>query len=71
MAARWSWSWAKDIASAARHTVIPIIAGAGVAALEAIKSGQIDPAQIQTAVVTALVAGAIRLVQRYASDIPG
>ena len=64
MSARWGFD-GKDVASAMRHVVIPLLAGAAVAGLQAIQAGQLDLHQALTAATTALVAGGIRLLQRW------
>ena len=60
----------KDVKSALRHTVIPIVSGAAVAGLQAVQVGAVNRAQVQTAVVTALIAGVIRLLQRWCANMP-
>ena len=58
-----------DLKSAIRHAVIPLVGGAAVAGLEVAQAGQFDPKQIRTAVITALIAGVIRALQRWTADI--
>lgn len=58
-----------DLKSAVRHTVIPLVSGAAVAGLEVAQAGQFNPKQIQTAAITALIAGVIRFLQRWTLDL--
>lgn len=54
-----------DLWSAVRHTVIPLIAGAGIAVLETVQSGTADWQTAQTAATTSIIAGVMRLLQRW------
>lgn len=64
---RWSLNWS-GIKSALRHTIMPILAGAAVAALQAIQVGTFNLAQAKTAFVTAVIAGVIRLLQVFVTE---
>ena len=68
MSARWKMGL-NDVKSAVRHTVIPLVSGAAMAGLEAVQVGSFQPQQAKTAVVTALIAGVIRLLQRWTLDL--
>jgi hypothetical protein len=67
---RFSINW-RDLASAARHTVVPLLAGAAVAAVDTVQSGQFDLHTAQSAAWTALVAGVGRLLHRWMADLNG
>ncbi len=69
MSARWEWN-SKDIKSAARHVILPLVAGGAVAALQAAQSGSFDVVAIKGAALTSLIAGVIRLLQRWSADTP-
>ena len=68
MSAKWSIELG-DVKSAVRHTVIPLVSGAAVAGLQAFQVGSFQPQQIKTAALTALLAGVIRLLQRWTLDL--
>ena len=68
MSVRWKVEL-NDVKSAVRHTVIPLASGAAVAGLEALQAGGFHPQQMQTAALTALLAGVIRLLQRWTLDL--
>ncbi|HAM56384.1 MAG TPA: hypothetical protein DCQ64_13695 [Candidatus Rokubacteria bacterium] len=70
MSARWKLN-SRDLASAARHAVIPLAGGAAVAGLQALQSGGFDLGQVKTAAVGSLIAGLIRLCQRWTTTLPG
>lgn len=70
MSVRWGMD-GKDIKSAVRHAVLPLVAGAGVAALQTAQSGAFDLAAMKGAAITSGIAGIIRLLQRWTSDITG
>ena len=61
----------KDWWSAARHTVIPLAGGAAVAGLQALQSGASNLGQVKTAAVGSVLAGLIRLCQRWTTTLPG
>lgn len=58
-----------DLKSVFRHTVIPLVSGAAVAGLEVVQTGGFQPKQMQTAAITALIAGVIRFLQRWTLDL--
>ena len=64
MSARWGFD-RRDVASAMRHVVIPLLAGAAVAGFQALQAGQLDIHQALSAAAAALVAGVLRLLQRW------
>lgn len=64
---RFSLHW-KDLESAVRHTVYPVIAGGAVAVLDTVQSGQFSYQTAKTAAVTAVVAGVIRLLKQWVGD---
>ena len=68
MSARWKLN-KKDLTSAARHTVVPLLGGAAVAGVEALQSGGFDLGQAKTAAVSAFAAGVIRLLHRWVQDL--
>ena len=57
-----------DVKTTLRHTVMPILAGAGVAALEAAQSGTVSFDTLKTAGLTALLSGVIRFLHRFTAD---
>jgi len=69
MSDRWSFPNGNDVKSALRHVVIPVIAGGVVAATEIAQAGAMDPKILWHTFVTAVVAGGIRLINRWAADI--
>jgi len=69
MSQPWSFPDRKDIQSALRHVVIPVIAGGVVAATEIAQAGALDPKVLWHTFLTAVCAGGIRLINRWASDI--
>ena len=68
MSAKWNMD-NKDMKSAARHFALPLVAGAGVAALQAAQSGVFDLTAMKGAAITSIIAGVIRLLQRWTTDI--
>ena len=60
----------KDWKSTFRHVGIPLIAGAGVAALQTAQAGEFNLDQMKSAAVIALISGIIRFFQRFATAIP-
>ena len=70
MSARWKIN-GKDVSSSVRHAVIPLVSGAAVAGLEAAQAGTFDVGQIKTAAITSIIAGVIRLLQRFGTDLQG
>lgn len=68
MSARWGLD-GRDIKSAVRHIALPLVAGAGIAALQTIQAGALSLDTMKAATVTSLVAGVIRLLQRCVSEI--
>ena len=69
MSARWKLG-GRDVKSAVRHTVIPLVGGAAVAGLEALQTGGFDLRQVKTAAVGSVIAGLIRLCQRWMTQLP-
>jgi len=57
-----------EVKSALRHVVIPIIAGAAIAALDVIQSGAFDWGQMKAAALTAVGAGVMRFLQQWVKD---
>ena len=70
MSAKGSLPDLRDIKSALRHTIIPLVAGGAIAGLEALQVGGFNVEQVKTAVISAVVAGLIRLLQRWRADMP-
>jgi outer membrane lipoprotein SlyB len=68
MSARWGFN-KKDIQSAVRHTVLPILAGGAVAGMEAVQVGAVSGQTIKTAAITAILSGIIRALQRWTTDL--
>lgn len=68
MSAKWGID-DKDVKSALRHAVLPLFAGAGVAALQTAQSGSFSFVAMKGAAVTAVLAGGIRLLQRWVTEI--
>ena len=64
---KW-WINGEEVMSAVRHTVIPILAGGALGALQAMQTGTFDLVTIKTAGVTAIVSGVIRFLQKFTSD---
>ena len=60
----------KDWKSAVRHVAFPLIAGAGVAALQTAQSGVFDFHEMKGAAMVAVISGVIRFFQRFTQDIP-
>ena len=48
---------------------LPIVAGAGMAAVDTLNSGAIDLNTAKTAFATALLSGTVRFLQRFLSDL--
>lgn len=63
---RWTLTRA-NVASAIRHTILPLIAGCAVAALSTMQTGQLSWEVARTAATTAGIAGLIRLLQQWAT----
>ena len=61
-------SWKGSFKTTIRHTIMPLIAGAAMAALQSAQEGKFDLAQMKTAAVTALIAGIIRWLQFFATE---
>ena len=72
MSARWNIDgmFGKDVKSAARHFVLPLVAGGAVAGLQAAQSGVFDLTTMKGAAITSIIAGVIRLLQRFTTDMP-
>jgi len=68
MSAKWGFDKG-DIKSAVRHTVIPIVAGGAVAGLEVAQAGAVSEQTVTMAIVTAIVSGIIRALQRWTVDL--
>jgi uncharacterized membrane protein len=66
MSARWKIDW-NDVRSTLRHTVVPLVAGAAMAALQVASGGTFDVPLMVAAAKTAAVAGAIRWLSLWAS----
>ena len=60
----------KDWKSTLRHVGIPLLAGAGVAALQTAQTGVFDYHEMKGAAVVALISGIIRFIQRFVVTIP-
>ena len=69
MSARWKTN-SKDLSSAVRHAVIPLMSGAAVAGLQAAQVGNFNLGQMKMAAMTAIIAGVIRLLQRWGTVLP-
>lgn len=59
------------VKSAVRHTIMPLIAGSAMAALQTAQSGSLDVAAMKSAAVTSAIAGIIRLLQVFAGPHNG
>ena len=70
MSTKWKVD-GRDMKSAVRHTALPLLAGAGVAALQAAQAGSFDMTTLKGAAVTSVLAGVIRLLQRWCTVIQG
>lgn len=70
MSVRWSIDglFGRDMKSAARHFVVPALAGSGVAILEVAKTGVFEPASLLNAGIVALISFGIRFLQRFSTD---
>lgn len=64
---KWNWD-KKDVISAVRHTLVPLVAGGIVAALESAQSGEFTMEQMKGAAITAILAGVLRLLHRFTVD---
>jgi len=51
--------------------MIPLAGGAAVAGLQALQSGASNLGQVKTAAVGSVLAGLIRLCQRWTTTLPG
>ena len=60
----------KDWKSAVRHVVFPLIAGAGVAALQTAQSGVFSYHEMKSAAIVAVISGVIRFFQRFVTNVP-
>ena len=61
-------SWKGSLKTTIRHTIMPLIAGAAMAALQSVQEGKFDLGQMKTAAVTALIAGVVRWLQFFATE---
>ena len=68
MSARWGFN-KKDIQSAVRHTVLPILAGGAAAGIEAVQAGALSGQSVKNAITTALLAGLFRALHRWTKDL--
>jgi len=58
----------KDALSALRHAIMPAVAGASLAAVEAVQQGEVSIASIGRAFVVAVGSGVLRALQRWLHD---
>ena len=58
----------KDTLSALRHAIMPAVAGASLAAVEAVQQGEVSIDSIGRAIVVALASGVLRALQRWLHD---
>lgn len=69
MSTRWRID-KKDLQSAYRHVVAPLLAGGLIAAVQVLQAGgQVDVKSVATAFGTAVGAGVLRLIHRWAIDL--
>ncbi len=62
------WSWTGALKTTVRHTVMPLVAGSAVAALQTVQSGSFDVAAMKGAALTAVISGVVRWLQVFVSD---
>ena len=67
MSGRWGIDTG-DVKSVLRHTVVPLVAGAAVAALQVATGGTFDIPLMLVAAKTAAVAGVIRFLSKWATE---
>ncbi len=58
----------EEVVSAIRHTVLPILAGGAVGALEAAQTGTVGVETMKTAGLTAIISGVIRFLHNFTSN---
>jgi hypothetical protein len=57
-----------EVVSAVRHTILPILAGGAIGALEAAQTGTVSVETMKTAGLTALISGVIRFLHKLTSN---
>lgn len=62
------WSFRNSLKTTIRHTVLPLVAGSAVAALQTAQSGTLDVNAMKGAAITAGIAGIIRLFHVFATE---
>lgn len=70
MSVKWSLDGllGRDMKSIIRHLVLPLVAGAGVAALQTAQTGSFDFVQMKGAVLVSVIAAVVRLLQKFCTD---
>lgn len=62
------WSFKNSLKTTIRHTIMPLVAGSAVAALEVAQTGQFDPKAMKSAAITSAIAGVIRLFHVFVTE---